>query len=295
MGRLCFLTFLLGLALPCRIAAAETAEITVGPRKQWNSKRFPVDPLKPYRLTFSALSDGEMTFGRNDEMLEAFYDVNRVHRGVNAPRWEKRFWTADGKKTGWNILFPYWTSIFTSVLTEYADVFYAPPGAAELEVVFINSDSTAVLYATEPVLTREKLSTVNVNPDFSLGRFCHAGYAMAGFGSSVRMLPKKGGGFFMRIASWVNTDPVPVTAGQRYRIEIKLRPDTFSGARCTVTFGDGSGKAVKNSGGLLLVKKATLSGAEVFRAPRGASTLSLMLGAADYESIRITEEKGGAK
>lgn len=277
------------------ISSVEAAEITVGPRKQWNSKRFAVEEFKPYRLTFKARVDGEMTFERNAEMLEAFYDVNRVHRGVNAPRWEKRFWTASGKKTGWNILFPYWTSVFSSALTEYVDVFYAPREAVELEIVFINSDSKAVFYATEPVLRRENLSTVNVNPDFSLGRFCHAGYAMAGYGSSVQMLPKKEGGYFMRIASWVNTDPMPVVAGRRYRVEIKLRPDTFSGARCTVTFSDRSGKAVKNSGGLVLAKKATLGAVEVFRAPEGASAVSLMLGAADYESIRITEEKEGVK
>ena len=99
----------------------------------------------------------------------------------------------------------------------------------------------------------------------------------------------------MRIASWVNTDPMPVVAGRRYRVEIKLRPDTFSGARCTVTFGDRSGKADKNGVGLLVGKKATLGAVEVFRAPEGASAVSLMLGAADYESIRITEEKEGVK
>lgn len=295
MGRASLLPLLMGLTVSCRIAAAETAEITVGPRRQWNSKRFAVEEFKPYRLTFKARVDGEMTFERNAEMLEAFYDVNRVHRGVNAPRWEKRFWTADGRKTGWNILFPYWNSVFSSALTEYVDVFYAPREAVELEIVFINSDSKAVFYATEPVLRRENLSTVNVNPDFSLGRFCHAGYAMAGYGSSVQMLPKKEGGYFMRIASWVNTDPMPVVAGRRYRVEIKLRPDTFSGARCTVTFSDRSGKAVKNSGGLVLAKKATLGGTEVFRAPAEARQLSVMLGAADYESVRVTEEKEGVK
>lgn len=295
MIRILIAAIFAGLSGLYLISSAKAAEIAVGPRKQWNSKRFAVEEFKPYRLTFKARVDGEMTFERNAEMLEAFYDVNRVHRGVNAPRWEKRFWTADGRKTGWNILFPYWNSVFSSALTEYVDVFYAPREAVELEIVFINSDSKAVFYATEPVLRRENLSTVNVNPDFSLGRFCHAGYAMAGYGSSVQMLPKKEGGYFMRIASWVNTDPMPVVAGRRYRVEIKLRPDTFSGARCTVTFSDTSGKAVKNSGGLVLAKKATLGAVEVFRAPEGASAVSLMLGAADYESIRITEEKEGVK
>ena len=157
MIRILIAAIFAGLSGVCWTLSAEAAEIAVGPRKQWNSKRFAVEEFKPYRLTFKARVDGEMTFERNAEMLEAFYDVNRVHRGVNAPRWEKRFWTASGKKTGWNILFPYWTSVFSSVLTEYVDVFYAPRGAVELEIVFINSDSKVIFYAMDPVLRRKNL------------------------------------------------------------------------------------------------------------------------------------------
>lgn len=267
------------------------AEIVVAPRGQWISKPMAVRPLARYRLTFRAKAVGGPTLESDPEVWGGFYDVQRVSRGLLLPRWELRFRTASGQPVkGWGILYPYWNSVLSGAWRPYVDVFYAPPGAERLEVVYLSPDARTTLRATAPALAAEAGDTVNVNPDFSLGRYCHAGYGMAGFGSSVQMLPKPdGGGFFLRVATWCNMDPVPVTAGRRYRVAIRLRPDTFAGARSTVSFEGDDGKPIKNSGGGVLAKKADLGGEETFRAPPGATRMKMLIGAADYESIRVEE------
>ena len=271
-------------------AGGTSTEIVVAPRGQWRSQAFAVQPLTRYRLTFRAKAEGGLTLENAPEVREGFYDVQRVARGLVLPRWELRFRTASGQPVkGWGILYPYWNSVLSSEGRPYVDVFYAPPGAERLEVVYQNPDVRTTLRATAPELTVEAGDTVNVNPDFALGRYCHAGYGMAGFGSSVRMLPKDGGGFFLRVATWCNMDPVPVTAGRRYRVAIRLLPDTFAGARSTVSFEGADGKPIKNSGGSVLAKKADLGGEETFRAPPGATRMKMLIGAADYESIRVEE------
>lgn len=267
------------------------AAVTVLPRNQWISKTFAVEPLARYRLAFRARIDGGPTLENCAEAAEAFYDVQRVARGLAWPRWELRFRTADDRRAkDWGILFPYWNSVASSEWRDYVDVFYAPADAATLQVVFLAPATNATLFATEPTLVKEPGEVLNVNGDFSLGRHCHAGFAMAGYGSSVRMLPRpEGGGFFLRVASWCNMDPVPVVGGRRYKVSIKLRKDTFSGSNNGVSFQSADGKDVKNAGGRVLAKKADLGGEETFRAPKDAVQMRMMVGSADYEWIRVTE------
>lgn len=285
----CLALFLLSAAVA--VARPETAApMRVAPKGQWLSKTFAVEPLARYRLTFRARVAGGLTRETGAEAEEAFYDVRRVQRGVLWPRWERRFFASDGTRAkDWGILYPYWNSVWSAKNQDFVDVFYAPPGAATLQVVYANPGADTTLWATEPSLVREDGGpALNVNSDFALGRYCHAGYAMAGYGSSVQMLPKpEGGGFFLRVATWCNMDPVPVVAGTRYRVALALRPDTFSGARSTVTFEGDDGKPIKNSGGSVLAKKAAHGGEETFRAPPGATRMKMLIGAADYAAIRV--------
>lgn len=272
-------------------AKPEPGVLEVTSRGRWLSKPIAVEPGARYRMTFRARVEGGPTLENCAEAAEAFYDVQRVVRGLVWPRWEFRFRRADGEGSrGWGILYPYWNSVASSAWRDYVDVFYAPLDAATMQVVYSSDSTNATLYATEPVIVKDTGKVLNVNSDFSLGPLCHAGFAMAGYGSSVRMLPKpEGGGWFMRVASWCSMDPIPVVGGRRYKVSVRLRKDTFTGARDTVVFSAADGKPIKNAGGDVVAKRSTQGGEETFRAPKDAVKMEMQVNSADYEWIRVTE------
>ena len=124
-------------------------------------------------------------------------------------------------------------------------------GCNRLTVTYSRSGATR-LEAGAPRLEKVTGETVNINPHFSFGEFGLAGYAHAGFGAGVRLLPRpEGEGFFLRVLTWINTDPVPVTPGVRYRVRLVLRKDTVRNRWGKVLFMDAAFKDVPHSGGII--------------------------------------------
>lgn len=292
MKRMIVLTCLALSGIVAYSAAAETNPVVLDAKHAgWLSKSFAVEPNGRYRLRMRAKVEGPMTVEGNPEFREAFHDVSNPARGGMLPGWDKIFSGPKVPRGDLGIYFPYWYAFVSIRDREYVDEFYVPAGCDTLKVRYGLGRATRV-EASEPVLEKVTADTVNINPRFACDEFCHAGYSMAGFGSAVRMIPKpEGGGCFLRIPTWVNPESVPVKPGVRYRVRFVLRPDTFSGANNSVSFSDADKKAIPHSGGRVLVKKALKHGEETFLAPPGAVRMGMLIGAADYESIEVTEVK----
>ena len=256
---------------------------------------FDVEPLGRYRLTMRAKVTGQMTVETNPEFREIFYDTARGQRGADLPGWRKHFATPGGERGDMHIFFPYWYVFVSSGWREYVDEFYVPIGCNRLTVTYSRSGATR-LEAGAPRLEKVTGETVNINPHFSFGEFGLAGYAHAGFGAGVRLLPRpEGEGFFLRVLTWINTDPVPVTPGVRYRVRLVLRKDTVRNRWGKVLFMDAAFKDVPHSGGIVLAKPGPEGGEDSFVAPPGAAYVMLRPGSGDYSDIEIIPVKGDVK
>jgi len=266
---------------------ASVSPIVVKEDGQWASKRIPVIAGSRYRLTFRAKVEGEATVERNVQLEEALYDGARGSRGCRFPTWDLRFRDASGKVSRLPVANMLWKVVCSSEWQDIVDEFYAPEGVSDLEIVMMNASRRGQLLMTEPVLTPVTGKTVNINPDFSLGTRCAAGYGAGGGPIVVRMMPKRGGGNYLRVEDHAYLDPMPAKPNHRYRVFFRLWKDTPCGGRCNLAFQDGQGKSIPNHGSSFFVRKMVMSFDDTYRAPPDARRIFLTLGEADYESIEI--------
>lgn len=245
-----------------------------------------------YKLTFRARIIGDMTIESNPQLEEAFYDTNRHQKGLILPRWEKSFSGSDGKYRNSHILYSYYNTIVSGEWTMYTDVFYAAPDSGKVTLSFNNPSQEDTVCIDDVKLEEFTESALNINPEFKLGKYCHAGYGMAGYGSAVRMTEseKEKGNYCMNVQTWISSDPMPVEPGKNYVIEAKLAPNPTKGNRVNITFFDADMKDIKNSGGSLLAKKADGGGKTNFIAPPNAAYMRMLIYDAMYQSIKVTQE-----
>lgn len=268
--------------------------LELSPKSTAIFKAVKLDPKTKYILTFRARSVGPDCMEENPQLNSAFYDVNRGNKGMKLPGWGLAFSSETKKYCNPHILFPYHKAVLSNQFRTYTDVFYPAPGATQVKVRFENPSQDNRLYVDDVKLEPFTEDGLNINPDFKLGKYDHSGFGQAGYGINIRMVerPDKNG-FYLNVASWASSDPVPVEAGKNYVIDAKLAPNPLQGARIQVIFFDRDMKQIKNGGGTLLVKKAEGSGKANFIAPDNAAYLRMLVyGGKDvaFEHIRVVQE-----
>ncbi len=148
-------------------------------------KKFPVRENARYKLELEVRSEGEDTVEKNFRVP----DMLNLSRTALFPRWNTWFYGKDGKVIVRREILP-GMSIVNGGWKVCTDIFYAPPGAESMELVFRlpkNRNPIAVRKITFSAIPDDDV--VNCNPDFNYG---YAGWENIANGG-ILLIDKDGG------------------------------------------------------------------------------------------------------
>src|SRR5699024_7345227 len=137
-------------------------------------------------------------------------------------------------------------------------VFYTPVGADRVKVVFYNGSSKNRVVIDNVLLAPVRVEGfVNINPEFSLGRFNYSGYVHAHTSPIILKDDGSGDGYLDTAHGWVMGDPIPVQPRRKYVITYRARRPAGAkhhAASLTIRFCKGQKKVetVRRMKGLLV-------------------------------------------
>lgn len=182
-------------------------------------KNIPVEPLTRYRLIFYAKID-EDNFRFRDY---AFRDQLWKSAKYILPEWRISFYASNSLEKP--LSRGHWTfyqKIISNKWALYKEEFYTPEKSAFMGISFSNSkNGFAVLIDDIQLEKLDSEKIVNINPDFSFGKYNYSGYNHTVKGW-IREQPGAPGKYYIDLSGggYVIGDFIPVKGGKKYRITV---------------------------------------------------------------------------
>lgn len=279
-----------------------TLTLPAGALHQVATLPFPAKGGERYRLTFLAQIQGPHVIEENPqyERLFFFSPWTRKRLGQPLAAWEIVF--RDRKRqivTPAKTFLQFFNVVMSSRKRGYCEEFHTPAGTASIEVVFRNANKEDALLIEDLKFTRiESAPTLNINPDFSLGKDNYSGWNGA---DKARIVPSPDapGKFLLNAANTgVIGDGIPVKAGDSIRLEYRMKKseDAKGNARMQIfTYKDNLLRADCRTGQLartFFFGPRMTEGNYSFVVPEGITLLRPYLENVTAEYLRFVRDVG---
>ncbi len=270
---------------------------------------FPAKGLERFILSFRAQVKGPHVIEENPHYDKLFFfsEWHRGRQGQPLASWKIVFRGKDGKIVRSAANFDqFFTAIMSNQMRTYCEEFYTPPETASIEVVFKNANKEDALLVEYLKFTKaESTLTLNINPEFTLGKDNYSGWN-TGRNYRIAENPDAPGKFCLRAGTAnadgnIRGDGIPVTPGDNIRLEYKMKKtDGVAGnARLVIfTYKDNLLRDDCQTGQLSRVfgiGSKTAEGKYAFVVPEGITVLRPYLENATVEYLRFIKESPESK
>ena len=242
-----------------------------------DTRAFPVESGKKYKLEISAGVGGDFVVEKNDR---AHILTLQSHQHRLSSGYAVVFEGADGGEIpglGGDGVRGFF---LTSAFRPYTSVFYAPPGAKNLKVRF-QTNGRATRIAGLRLAEETEEGTVNPNPDFRYGELSYSGWRP---GRDGRIFQRPDGKFVLNVGRGGVSPVFPLEAGRKYRAMARGTGDAVN-----IQYLDSGGKSLLSS---FLFRPVPESVETEFVPPQETAAGRLVFGGgAILEDIRVTPEK----
>jgi len=256
----------------------------------------PVKGGERYNFSFMSKVDGPYIFEKNPQIEELMLMSNkdRKSNGVAPlPKWYILFQDSNnrGVRRGYNQF--YTCMLFSN--KRYAEEFVVPNGAKTMTISFTNGNKDTSLRISDLKLKKiDNPKTLNINGDFSLGRYNYSGWNdNYKFSCRLRENPEKNGAFQYDAHKGISYgDSICAEPGKKYNISYRFGSVKNKTARLRIYFysKDRKIKLLRPFVRIAVVSKGkSIEGTKTFVTPPKTVKMKIYLNGGIYDYVKVTE------
>ena len=261
------------------------------------SLKTPVKGGERYKFSFICKVDGPYTFEKNPQIEELMLMSNKDRKSSGVaplPKWYIHFQDSNNKgvRRGYNQF--YTCMLFSN--KSYVEEFDVPLGSKTMTISFTNGNKDTSLCISDLKLTKiAKPKTLNINGDFSLGRYNYSGWNdNYKFACRIRENPEKSGAFQYDAHKGISFgDFISAEPGKKYNISYSFGSVVKNKiARLRIYFYSKNRKTKLLRPFVRIAKTSkgkSIEGAKTFVTPPKTVKMKIYLNGGIYDHIKITE------